>query len=244
MRALVALCLVGACARGSAAYHLSVPDAYEVGENATIGLRVGELTDEPAVLVITRPDGSTVRTYAPLDTEVSRIRLGAPLSQPGVEPTFTMVGNYLIELRAGARVLAKHELEVTSARLDEILPDEEIAGYKPVTRYTRRKQSGQLRWKTYGAIYEHPVQSDATIEVVIELPGPHLVEAWKPYEEDTTLAVIANNNVRLRERAANVSASWRASEHIVTMRAPMLADLERGLIAHFLARFPSKLLPQ
>lgn len=237
------MCLVGACARGSA-YQLAVTDTYEVGEDATISLRVREQTDERAVLVITRPDGSTIRAYAPLDTEVSRIRFGAALPEPGDEPTFTMVGRYLIELRADARVLAKRELEVTSARLDEVVPDEEVVGYKPVARYTRAKQLGKRRWKTYGALYEHPVRRDAKIEVVIEVPGPHLAEAWRRYEEDTTLGVIANNNVRLRERAENVSASWRASEHIVTMRAPTLADLELGLLAHFLARFPSKLLPQ
>jgi hypothetical protein len=242
VRALVLLWLIGAC--GAPRYQLAVTDTYEVGEDATVELRVREASKQKAVLLITRPDGSTLRRYAPLREEVSRIKFGAPLPEPGVEPTFTMPGHYTIELRLKDKVLASRDLEITLDRLDEVLPADEVAGYTPVVRYTRPKQSGTLRWKTFGAIYEHPSRKDAKIEVLVEAPEDRLATAWKPYEEDTTLGVIENNNVRLRERSDYATASWRASQHVITMRARSLAELERGLIGHFLARFPSKLLPQ
>jgi hypothetical protein len=243
MRALVVLCVIAGC-RTTQPYRLDVMDRYEVGEDAVVSVHVERPSGDDAQLVITRPGGTRIRQRAPLDVEVSRIRFGTPLPRPGVEPTFTVPGTYRVELRAGKKVLARLAIEVKVDHLSDLLPDEVIADYKPIVRYARAKQSGPSAWMTYGAIYEHPFRADARIEILIEEPKDHLATAWLPYEEDSTLGVILDNNVRVRERAESFTASWKGSGMIVSLRGPTLADLERGLIRHFLARFPSKLPPE
>jgi hypothetical protein len=238
----VVLCVIAGC-RTTQPYRLEA-GRFEVGEDAVVSVHVDKPTSDDAQLVIARPDGSRVRQRAPLDVEVSRIRFGTPLPRPGVEPTFTVKGTYSVELRQGKEVLASESIVVRTNHLDDLLPDEVIADYKPIVRYVRVKQSGPHAWKTYGAIYEHPFRREARIEIVVEEPGEHLTSAWLPYEDESTLGVILDNNVRIRERAESFSASWKSSGNIVTLRGPTLADLERGLIGHFLARFPSKLLPK
>lgn len=239
VRALTVLCLVVGC--GGPAYRLTVTEPYEVGEDATIGLQVKQVTDDDAEIVITRPDGTSVKQHAPLDAAVTRIRFAPPVPRPRAIPTFTMTGDYLVELKSGNRVLASKKLQVTIDHLNDLIPDESVSEYKPITRFTRPKQAGDKHWKVYGATYEHPFQTGARIDVVIEEPKDDMKVAWKPYEEDGTLGVIENSNVLIRERTDSASAAWKSGDWIVSMRAASLAELQRGLIAHFLARFPSKL---
>jgi hypothetical protein len=237
---LTVLLLVAGCGRGPA-YKLTVTEAYEVGEDATIGLQVRKLTDDDAEIVITRPDGSVVKQHAPLDAEITRVRFAPPVPRPRAVPTFTTKGDYLVELKAGDRVLAKSTVKVTIDHLNDLIPQEVAADYKPITRYARPKQAGDLHWKIYGATYEHPFHTDARIDLVIEEPKGDMKTAWKAYAEEGTLGVIDNSTVVIRERADSASAAWKSGELIVSMRASSLAELQRGLIAHFLARFPSKL---
>ena len=240
MRAALVLVIVG-CAHGPP-YKLSVTEKYEVGEDATIALRVRQLSDDDAQIIVTRPDGSIVKENAPLDVESSRIRFGRPAPHPGLPPTFTVTGAYQIELRVDDKVVATTELMISNARLDELLPMEDIAGYKQITRYTRAKLNGKRQqWKTYGAIYTLPRKVEARVAIIIEEPKRHLEDAWRAYREEGTVSVIEGNNVVFRERAESVSASWISGDKIIGMRAPTLADLEKGIIGHFLTKFPSKL---
>jgi hypothetical protein len=204
-------------------------------------VQVRELTDDDAEIVITRPDGTIVKQHAPLDAEVSRVRFAPPVPRPRAIPTFTTKGDYLVELKSGNRVLAKRTVKVSIDHLNDLIPDEGISDYKPITRFTRPKQAGGLKWKIYGATYEHPMHTDARVEVVLEEPRADLKTAWKAYEDEWTLGVLEDSNVVIRERADSASVAWKSGDLIVSMRAPTLADLQRGVLGYFLARFPSKL---
>lgn len=228
-----------ACA-GRPAYVLSVPDRYEVGEDPTIGVSIEKPSDDHAILVITRPDGTSVREKVSLRAEKVNVRFGNRVN-PAAVPTFLVRGDYRVELRDNETVLARHEIRVAVDRLTSMFTDEEIAAYVPVNRYTRARQNKQTRWKRYGAVYEHTLRDGMRIHVMIEEPGPALQQAWKPYEEEGTLGVIENNHVRFRERAGSVSASWISGRRIIAMQAATLEAFERGFIAHFLAKYPSDL---
>jgi hypothetical protein len=242
---LRALTLAGLVACGATTagpdYRLNVRDSYEVGEDATIALEVNKTTGDSAIVLVTRPDGSTVRQKVPLDREQTQVKFGTLQIARDHVPTFTTQGDYRVELRTGNVVLAKQEIRVVVDRLTKRFGDEEIAGYVVEARYTRAKQNKTERWKTYGALYEHTMRPGVQIHVLIEEPGDFLAEAWKPYEEEGTLGVIENNNVRFRERTGSMSASWISGKRIIAMRAAELSDLERGFIAHWLARYPSSL---
>jgi hypothetical protein len=241
MRALLLLCVAAGCARGPA-FKLDVTEPHEVGEDLTVAVRVKQPDeDQNGEIVVTRPDGTTVKRRVAFDTALARVKLGPPSPRPGIDPTLTAPGDYKIELRKGERVLATYALTVKTARLDELLPAEPIAEYKPVARFTRAKQSGTGRWKTYGAIYEHAYRKDVQVEVLIEEPRGALAQAWRLYADEGTRAVILGNTVRFLERTSSVTASWTSGKRIVSMKAPTLDDLERGLIGHFLERFPSNL---
>jgi hypothetical protein len=240
VRAWLVLALLAGCLHGPP-YKLSVTEAYEVGEDATVGVQAQETTDDDAYIVITRPDGSTVKQHAPLDATSARVKFAPPVPRPRAVPTFTMKGSYRVELRSGAKVLASRTVEVTSDHLGDLIPDESVSDYKPITRFTRTRQLGDKQFKTYGASYEDAFHPDARVDVLIEEPGDAYAAAWKTYEDDGTLGVIDNSNVILKERVDSAQASWTSGKQIVSIRAPTLADLERGLIGHFLARFPSKL---
>jgi hypothetical protein len=242
VRALSVLCLVAACS--GPAYRLTVTEPYEVGEDATVAVQSRELTDDDAEIVITRPDGTVVRQHAPLDVEVSRIRFAPPVPRPRAIPTFTTTGDYLIELKSGAQVLAKKTVTVTTDHLADLIPNESAADYKPITRFTRPKQAGALHWKVYGAMYEHPRYSDARVDLLIEEPNAAMQVAWKSYEDAGTMGVIAGSNVVIRERAQSASVAWKSGVQLVWMRARSLEELQRGLVRYFLARFPSKLRPK
>jgi hypothetical protein len=238
MRAVCLLALV-ACASGPP-YRLTVRDRYEVGEDPTIGVAIREPTKDNAVLIVTRPDGTTVREKVPLTTAQNNVKLGRPLER-GVEATFTVRGDYRVELRSNKAVLARQEIRIEVDRLTKLFDDEEIADFAMVARYTRARANKKQRWKQYGALYEYTLRKGVQIQVVIEEPGEALKEAWKPYEEEGMLSVMENNNVRFRERTGSVSASWISGDKIVAMRAASLADFERGFIAKFLKRYPSDL---
>jgi hypothetical protein len=219
-----------------------VTETYEVGEDATVNVQAQETTDDDAYIVITRPDGSIVKQHAPLDAATARVKFAPPVPRPRAIPTFTMKGTYKVELRSRNKLLASRTVEVTSDHLGDLIPDESVSDYKPITRFTRTRQLGDKQFKTYGATYEDPFHPDARVDVLIEEPGDDAyAAAWKTYEDDGTLGVIENSNVILKERADSAQASWTSGKQIVSLHAPTLADLERGLIGHFLARFPSKL---
>jgi len=239
MRALWILGFVG-CASGPP-YQLSVHNSYEVGEDPTIGIAIAQPTQEKAVLIVTRPDGSTVRQRVSLSIKKNNIRFGATVVDKGSEVTFTERGDYRVELRNDSALLAKQEIRIAVDRLTTLFDESEIADFVPVARYTRPRGLEKQRWKTYGARYEHTLRKGVQIHVLIEDPGDALPEAWKQYEEEGTLGVIENNYVRFRDRNGSVSASWISGTKIVAMRAETLADFERGFIGQFLARFPSKL---
>lgn len=228
-----------ACASGPA-YVLTVGDRYEVGEDPTVGVTIKEPSDDQAILVITRPNGSSVREKVSLRVEKVNVRFGNHVD-PAAVPTFLELGDYRVELRDNETVLARHEIRVAVDRLTSIFTDEEIAAYVPVNRYTRARQNKQKRWKRYGALYEHTLRDGTQIHVIVEEPGSALEQAWKPYEEEGTLGVIENNHVRFRERAGSVSASWISGRRIIAMRAATLEAFERGFIAYFLAKYPSDL---
>lgn len=236
---LAPICLMAVAACGPAAgYRLSSPERYEVGDDATITVDGGGGTEVAVEVVIIRPDASVVREPARLGSERIRVRFSG---EPRGPATFNQIGDYRIELRSGDRVLAKHEIRVSVDRLDELLPAKEVAGYAPISRATRSRQHGTRRWKTYEITYRHPWRTGAEVEILIEEPKAELESAWQRYIEEGTLGVIENNNVRFRERSDSASASWIAGKRIVAVRSATLADLERGLIGHFLARFPSDL---
>lgn len=242
LRVLACVVLIAACGHAPG-YTLGVRDRYEVGEDPTIAVAIAEPSNTDAVLVITKPDGSTVRRDVALGVARTNIRFNTP-GERGHVPTFDALGDYRIELRANEAVLARREIRIAIDRLTEIFSTDEIASFQPVARYTRAKQHKQTHWKTYGAIYEHTIGSGARIEVLVEEPGEALAVAWKPYEEEGMLGVIENNHVRFRERAGSVTASWISGKRIVAMRAATLDDFQRGFIAHFLARYPSELHEQ
>ncbi|HEY5924036.1 MAG TPA: hypothetical protein VIV11_20290 [Kofleriaceae bacterium] len=238
MRVLVLL-VVSACL-GGPAYRLTVRGNYEVGEDPTIGVAIRETTADHAVLIVTRPDGSTVRTKVPLSVAQTNVRLGGP-AESGSEPVFTTPGDYRVELRGDGTILAKQEIRISVDRLTKIFDDDEIADYKLVARYTRARAHKKQQWKTYGALFEHTLRKDVQLHVVIEEPGGAMPDAWKQYEEEGTLGVIENHNVRFRERTGSVSASWISGKYIVALRAATLADFERGFIGDLLERYPSDL---
>lgn len=243
MRSALVLALAMGCATTHAVpYTLAAPDPYEVGEDATIALTVKKLSDDDAQIVITRPDGSIVKQNAPLDTDASKVRFGRPPPHPGQPPTFTVKGAYKVELKVDDQVLAKTELVITSNHLDELLPVADVAEHKQITRYTRAKLYGKkLDGKSYGAIYSPPWKVESRVEITIDEPKNQLKEAWKLYAEEGAMSVIDDQNVILRERAESVTASWFSGDKIIRMQAPTLDDLEKGIIGHFLTRFPSKL---
>ena len=239
LRVISCLVVLAACARAPA-YTLGVRDGYELGEDPTIAVAIREPSSGDALLVITKPDGSTVRQKVGLGVAQTNIRFNTPVER-GREPTFSATGDYRVELRLNEAILAKQEIRISTDRLTEMFGDGEVASFEPVARYTRAKQHKQRHWKTYGALYEHTLRSDVQIQVVIEEPGDALADAWKPYEEEGMLGVIENNHVRFRERTGSVSASWIAGKRIIAMRAATLDDFQRGFIAYFLARYPSDL---
>jgi hypothetical protein len=238
MRAVWIVFLV-ACASGPP-YRLTVRDRYEVGEDPMIGVAIRETREDTAVLIITRPDGSTVKQRVALGVAQTNVRFDDAIV-PGREPTFTERGDYRVELKDGKTVLAEQEIRISVDRLTKIFHEREIADFELVASYTRPRADKQLRWKTYGAVYEHTLRKGVLINVLIEEPGDALANAWKHYKEEGTLGVIENNNVVFRERVGSVSASWISGKRIVAMRAAALADFERGFIRTFLARYPSKL---
>lgn len=228
-----------ACASGPA-YRLNLHDRYEVGEDPTIGVAIRQTSKDQAVLIVTRPDGTTVRQKVSLTASETNVRFGGSLERDS-DPTFNVRGAYQIELKSDEAILAKQEIRISVDRLTEKFDAEEIAGFTLRTRFTRQRANKRHQWKTYGALYEHSLRSGTEIQVLIEDPGEALDEAWQQYEDEGTLGVIENNNVRFRERRGSVSASWISGKKIVAMRAATLADFERGFIGHFLARFPSEL---
>jgi hypothetical protein len=240
---LRALSVVGcvACASGPA-HRLTVRDRYELGEDPTIVVGNRDTSSADATLIITRPSGSTLRERVSLGAaEINvRVNANAPVVR-GREATFSELGDYRVELRANQAVVATHEIRISIDRLTKIFGTDEIASFEPIARYTRARQNKQQHWKSYGALYEHTLRAGTQIHVLIEEPGNALREAWKAYEEEGTLGVIENNNVRFRERSGSVSASWISGKRIIGMRAATLEDFERGFIAHFLARYPSDL---
>lgn len=241
MRWLVLTCLIacGAGASNVAGYRLTVRDRYEVGEDPTILVAIDSTSDDDAVLIITRPDNTTVRQKVPLSVARTNVRFGNPVD-PG-EPTFTAKGDYRVELKTGNKILAKQEIRISVDRLTQIFPAEDVAGFELAQSWSRARQNKNEHWMTYGALYEHKLKTGTQINVTIEEPGSSLHDAWKPYEEEGTLGVIEDNNVRFRERSGSVSASWISGKKIIGMRAATLEDFERGFIGHFLARFPSNL---
>ncbi len=244
---ILGLTLVVGCVRGSgtAPYRLTLADKYEVGEDATIVVDAKKLSDDDAQVVITRPDGSILKQRAPLDEASSRIRFGRPPPHPGLPPTFTTTGAYKIELKVDDSVLAKTELTIDRNRLDDLLPTDDVADYKQITRYTRPKIYGKKdQGKSYGAIYSPPTKVEARVEITIDEPGTHLAETWKTFQEEGAPSLIEENNVIFRERSESVTVSWYSDKNIIRMQAPTLADLERGIIGHFLKRFPSKVAPK
>src|ERR1044071_4761604 len=109
---IVALC---ACLTGPA-YRLNTRERYEVGEDPTIDVSIREPTKDNAVLIVTRPDGTTVRERVALTTKQNNVKFGRPL-EAGIEPTFTVPGDYRVELRSDKAVLAKHEIRIALDRL-------------------------------------------------------------------------------------------------------------------------------
>lgn len=243
MRAVAVLVVAIACAsKPPVPYRLTVAEKYEVGEDATVVLDVRQVSDDDATLVITRPDGTIVKQSATLEETNSRIRFGKPPPHPGVLPTFTMPGEYKIELRVDDVEQATTTITVKGNLLDKLLPTADIGDYKQITRFARPKIYGKKdQGKSYGAIYTLPWKVEARIEITIDNPGPHMKSTWKTFEEEGTITVIENNNVIFRERAESVTASWFSKDKIIRMQAPTLDDLEKGIIAYFLDKFPSKL---
>src|SRR6185369_2869242 len=126
MRWLVLTCLI-ACSAGAsnvAGYQLTVRDRYEVGEDPTISVAIDSTTDEDAVLIITRPDNTTVRQKVPLSVARTNVRFGNPVDP--AEPTFTAKGDYRVELKTGNKILAKQEIRISVDRLTKIFPDEDV----------------------------------------------------------------------------------------------------------------------
>ncbi len=236
-----ALCILGlvACA-SSPAYRLDVHDGYEVGEDPTIGVAIREPRKAQAELTVTRPDGSAVRQKLPLSAAETNVRFGGSI-EADVEPTFNKRGDYRVELKSDEAILATQEIRISVDRLTEKFDDRDVAGFDLVARYTRPRANKKHHWKTYGALYEHTMRGGTQIHVLIEDPGKGLDDVWKEYEDEGTLAVIENSNVRLRERSDSATASWISGKKIISMRAGTLEDIERGFIGHFLARFPSEL---
>jgi hypothetical protein len=237
MRGLWIVCVLAACAPP---YRLSVRESYEVGEDPTIGVAIRETSKDQAVLIITRPDGTTVHQMVSLAATSHNVRFGRTPAR-GTESTFTMPGDYRVELRTDKAILARQEIRVAVDRLTTFFEDAEIADYKRVARYTRVRGNRRQRWKTYEALYEQTLREGIQIQVVIEDPGEALDDAWKSYEDEGTLYVIEKHVVRFRERASSVSASWLSGNRIIVVRGQALAHFERGFIAAFLQKYPSEL---
>jgi hypothetical protein len=238
MRLLLLLGLV-ACASGPA-YRLSVNDRYEVGEDPTISVAIRNTSKDQAVLIVRRPDGSSVRQKLSLSAAQTNIRFGGSVERDG-DPTFNEPGDYRVELRSGETILAQEEIRISVDRLTRMFEAEEIAGFALLTRFTRTRANKKQQWKTYGAVYQHTLRSGTEIQVVIEDPKEAFDDVWQQYVDEGTLGVIENSNVRVRERSGSVSASWVSGKKIIAMRAATLDDIERGFIGHFLARYPSEL---
>src|SRR5688572_14419635 len=128
-RYVVMLLALVACPRSGPGYQMTIRDTYEVGEDATIAITAKQTSDEDAVLIITRPDGSTLRQRVLLDREQQSVRFAKEIDKDH-EPTFTEKGNYRIELRAGRRkaVLAQQQIRIAVDRLTKKFDDEEVAG--------------------------------------------------------------------------------------------------------------------
>jgi hypothetical protein len=235
------LWILALCACAGAPYRLTVRESYEVGEDPTIDVAIREPSKANAVLIVTRPDGTTVRERVALNATQNNVRFGRPLER-GIEPTFTTRGDYRVELRANNKtVLAKREIRISVDRLTAMFDDEQVADFEKVAWFTRPRANKNEHWKTYGALYEHTLKKGVQITVVIEDPGKAMREAWKSYEEEGEIAVMENNYVRFRERTGSVSASWISGDKIIAMRAQSLADFERGFIGGFLEKYPSDL---
>src|SRR5512139_4122475 len=84
MRAVWILALV-ACASGPP-YRISIRDQYEVGEDPLIGVAIRETREDNAVLIVTRPDGSTVAKKVTLAADHTTVRFGGDPERG--EPTF------------------------------------------------------------------------------------------------------------------------------------------------------------
>ena len=137
MRGLLLLACVASC--GGPAYQLTIRDSYEVGEDPTVAIKIRETTKDNAVLIITRPDGSTVRAKVPLDVAQNQIKFGGQ-PEPRTEPTFTTPGDYRVELRGDNKlVLAEHQIHVSVDRLTQTFDDGEIAEFELATTYTRAR---------------------------------------------------------------------------------------------------------
>jgi len=243
MRAVVLLTLVIGCAHAKPVpYRLTIPEKYEVGEDATVVLDVKQVSDDDAKIIVTRPDGTVVKEAASLEEASARIRFGKPPPHPGLPPTFTIPGEYKVELEVNDNVEAKTVIVVKKNLLDELLPMADVGDYKQITRYTRPKIYGKKdQGKSYGAIYTLPWKVESRVEITIDDPGKHLKATWKTFEEEGAVTVMDNSNVIFRERAESVTASWFSDNKIIRMQAPTLADLEKDIIGFFLSKFPSKL---
>lgn len=235
------LCIIAVAGCPGPAYQISMPDQYEVGEDATVALEIRKITRERADVVITRPDGTTIQKQTSLDDQTTRVKFGNPLIDKPSEPTFTKTGAYKIELKSGAHTLAQHQITISVDRLTKILSDDEVAGFAPSVRYTRPRQDGTAKWMTYGALYERVEGRETEINVLIEDAGEHIERAWKPYEDEGTLGVIENSNVRFRERTGSVTASWSSGQRVIMVRARQQRDLERAFVRFFLVKYPSAL---
>lgn len=235
------LCIVVVAACRAPAYQLSIPTSYEVGEDATVAIEARKTSKQQADVVITRPDGSTLQKRAELDENQTRVKFGTPLIDRSSQPTFTQVGTYKIELRSATHTLAKQQITISTDRLTKIFGSDPVAGFGPVVRYARPRQDGSLRWMTYGAIYERLEGRETEVHVVVEEAGSHVERAFKSYEEEGTLGVFENSNVRLYERTGNVSTSWRSGPRVLVIRARAARDLDRDFVRAFLAKYPSDL---
>lgn len=233
-RYVVALVLVVGCLPSSA-IRMSVPK-YEVGEDATIVITAPAADASSPIeaeLVLERPDGTKLREPASLRSTQNRIKFS--------KPSITMLGRYHVMLVGDGQQLATPiDLNVTIDRLTQVLA-ETIAQFKAVYRYTRTKKAGELEWKLYGGIYDHPYKTGQQIEVMVEEPGDAFKRAWSAYDDEGTLEVIENNYVRLSERTESTTARWISQGKIITLRAAKLAHLDPKLVGRFFARYPSDL---
>ena len=105
----------------------------------------------------------------------------------------------------------------------------------------RPRQSGPNRWMSYGAVYESARHPGTRIQVVIDEAEGHVDAAWKPYEEQGALGVLADNNLRIHERTSSVSISWLSSTRVIVIESAALRHIDKKFLRHFLTRYPSDL---